>query len=87
MIAFAAIKGWTLHELYVNNTFYHGEIDEEVFLRPPPGYLQEGEKRVYQLNKSLYGLKQASRNWFAKLKGVLIEFRFIQTKSDYPLFF
>lgn len=61
----AAIKGWSFHQLDINNVFLHDELDEEVYMQMLPGYCQHGENEKYvcRLNNSLYELKQASRNW------------------------
>lgn len=85
IVALAASKKWLIYQLDINNAFLHGDLHEVVYLRVPDG-LPHPPNTVCKLKKSLYDLKQASRQWFPKLTIELLHQGFIQSHNDYSMF-
>ncbi|XP_047331139.1 uncharacterized protein LOC124934664 [Impatiens glandulifera] len=86
-LAVVVVRGWNLHQMDVHNVFFHGDLTKEVYMRLPPGFEFGHINKLCRLRKSLYGLKQAPRCWFSKLTTALLSYGFIQSRSDYSLFF
>jgi hypothetical protein len=87
LLAFSVAKGFKLHQNDVKSSFLNGVLEEELYMRQPPGF--ESEKyphRVCKFRKALYGLKQAPRAWYGRLRGFLFEREFEMRKVDQTLF-
>ncbi|WVZ80469.1 hypothetical protein U9M48_027940 [Paspalum notatum var. saurae] len=88
LLAFAASKGFKLQQMDVKSAFLNGCIEEEVYVKQPPGFESARfPDRVYKLRKALYGLKQAPRAWYARLKSFLLKSGFVMGLVDKTLFF
>ncbi|XP_074301437.1 uncharacterized protein LOC141632825 [Silene latifolia] len=86
LLTVVASKDWELHQMDVHNAFLHGDLTEEVYMKLPPGFSKGNDGKVCRLRKSLYGLRQAPRCWFAMLASALKQYGFKQSYSDYSLF-
>ena len=83
LLSLAACEDWEVHHVDVKGAYLQGDLEEEIYMRPPKGVKVEGnEDFVWRLLKSLYGLKQAGRNWKKKLETVLLEFGFVKSDAD-----
>ena len=61
-IALVAVHDLKIHQMDVKITFLNGELEEEIYMEQPEGFIVPGkEKKVCRLVKSLYGLKQAPK--------------------------
>ncbi|CAH9089473.1 unnamed protein product [Cuscuta europaea] len=86
LLAITSSKNWHLHQLDVNNAFLHGDLNENIYMEPSPGYLPNNDNSVCKLLKSIYGLKQASRQWYFKLSEALKLSGYTQSQADFSLF-
>lgn len=59
-LAIAFSKFWPIHYLDVNNTFLHGQLDEQIYMIPPEDYFKVEDGKVRKLKYSLYGFKHVS---------------------------
>ena len=70
LFSLASIHDLYIHQMDVKTTFLNGDLDEEVYMEQPEGFVLPGnEKKVCKLVKSLYGLKQAP-----KMKNLIVSY-------------
>jgi hypothetical protein len=87
LLAFATSKGFKIYQMDVKSAFLNGVIQEEVYVRQPPGFESlKYPNRVYKLSKALYELKQAPQAWYARLKTFLLEHGYVMGSVDKTLF-
>ena len=62
LLSLAASHGLLVHQMDVKKAFLNGELEEEIYMQQPDGFIAQGQKgKVCRLVKSLYGLKQAHK--------------------------
>ncbi|RDX81335.1 hypothetical protein CR513_38003, partial [Mucuna pruriens] len=88
LLAMTAIRHWPLHQLDIKNAFLHGDLDEEIYMEQPLGFVAQWESGlVCKLRRSLYGLKQFPRAWFGKFSKVVQNFEMTRSEVDHSVFY
>ena len=83
IMALVAHFDFDLHQMDVKTTFLNDNLEEEVYMKQPEGFFSsEGEHLVCKLKKSIYGLKQAFRQWYLKFHEVITSFGFEENIMD-----
>jgi len=88
-IVMVALQQWSLYQLDVKNAFLNGDLQEEIYMEQPPGFVAQGESSgmVCRLRKSLYGLKKSPRAWFGKFSNVVQQFGMTRCEADHSVFY
>ncbi|GKA38068.1 retrovirus-related pol polyprotein from transposon TNT 1-94 [Tanacetum coccineum] len=83
LFALALIYNLPIHQMDVKTAFLNGDLDEEVYMKQPEGFVLPGhENKVCELKKSLYGLKQAPKQWHDKFDKSILSNGFTHNSSD-----
>ena len=72
-------------QLDVKNIFLHGDLEEEVFMEPPPSFNNGVTGQVCKLKKALHGLKQSPRALFDRFSKAMKSMRYRQRITPYLL--
>lgn len=87
VISIACAYKWRVFALDIKSPFLHGHLEEEVYVRQPPGFRREEDKhKVYRLYKALYGLRQAPRAWNKRINVFLESQGFERCKVEQSLY-
>jgi hypothetical protein len=87
LITLMAHEGWEVHHMGVKSVFLNGDLQEEVYVEQPVGFIVAGkEHKVLKLMKALYGLHQAPGAWNAKLDDTLLSLGFRRTPSEHAIY-
>jgi transposase InsO family protein len=87
ILGLAASLNLEIEQMDVKTAFLHGDLEEEIYMEQPEGFLVKGkEDYVCKLKKSLYGLKQAPRQWYLKFDSVMGEQGYKRCSTDHCVY-
>ena len=87
ILALDAVMKWKVHQIDVKTAFLNGVVEEEVYVQHPLGFeTHHRGNHVCKLNKSLYGLKHASRTWYNRIDIFMTGLGFTKSKADSNLY-
>lgn len=82
------IKQWSIYQMDIKNTFLHGELQKEIYMKQLFGFVTQRESNLaFKLCHSLHGLKQSLCVWFRRFNIIIQEFGMIQYESDHSIFY
>lgn len=83
VLAIVACNNLELEQMDVKTAFLNGDLEEDVFMAVPEGLRSKWtENKVCKLQKSIYGLKQSPRQWYAKMHEFLLNLKFASSRND-----
>ena len=82
ILAIAAYYDYEIWQMDVKTAFLNGHLQEEVYMIQPEGFVSKDPNKVCKLQKSIYGLKQASRSWNIRFDEIIKMFGFIKNEDE-----
>jgi hypothetical protein len=82
ILALSAIHDFHLRSIDISSAFLNGDLEEDIYMKQPQGFEQFGPDYVCKLKKSIYGLKQAARQWNKKLHTTMLQIGYKRMESD-----
>jgi len=83
LLFLAASHGLLVHQMDVKTAFLNGELEEEIYMDQPDGFVANGQEgKVCKLLKSLYGLKQAPKQWHENFDKTFTSAGFVVNEAD-----
>ena len=88
LVALASTHGLVVHQMDIKTTFLNGKLDEEIYVEQPEGFIVlSQENKVCRLRKTLYGPKQASKQWYEMFDKTLVSNGYSVNTSDSYVYF
>ncbi len=85
ILALSISNNTILEQLDVKTAFLNAKVSEDIYMEVPEG-LTINNNQVLKLNKALYGIKQAPREWYSEISSYLISIGYIPCKKDSCLY-
>mgnify|MGYP002717087130 FL=1 len=83
LLSIAAALDYEIWQMDVKTAFLNGNLDERIYMQQPEGFIQDGQEgKVCELQKSIYGLKQASRSWNIRFDETVKTYGFLQLEDE-----
>jgi len=88
LLSIVSAFDFEVEKMDVKITFLHGDLEEEIYVKQPKGFVVKGKKElVCKLKKSMYGLKQSPRMWYQKFDTFIRGLGFTRSKEDHCVYF
>jgi len=83
LLAIAAFYDYEIWQMDVKTAFLNGFLKEDVYMTQPEGFVDpENPRKVCKLQRSIYGLKQASRSWNLRFDEAIKKFNFVRCQEE-----
>ncbi|KAA0041243.1 gag/pol protein [Cucumis melo var. makuwa] len=83
LLSITTFYDYEIWQMDVKTAFLNDNLEESIFMSQPEGFITQGqEQKVCKLNRSIYGLKQASRSWNIRFDTAIKSYGFDQNVDD-----